>query len=60
MTDQNEKSVYIYNPEQANFYVSKGIMMKATGVHPTTKRVWYKFGFDETTEVYSQWCTRNR
>lgn len=63
MTKDNkdqERYVYIYNPEQASFYMSKGIMAKATGIHPVTKRVWYKFGFTETTEVYGQWCTRNR
>lgn len=61
MTEQDqERVVYIYNPEQASYYMSKGIIAKATGIHPTTKRVWYKFGFNETSDVYQEWCTRHK
>ena len=55
---EKERFVYIYNPEQASYYMSQGITAKATGVHPTTKRVWYKFSFEQTSIVYEKWCTR--
>ena len=52
--------IYIYNPIQSNYYISQGIMIKETGIHPETKKTWYKFGYEETLEVYSKWCNRNR
>ena len=67
MTEQNKKEnkdeeryVFIYNPEQASFYMQNGVMAKSTGIHPKTKRVWFKFGFDDSSDVYGQWCVRNR
>lgn len=61
MTEQKqERFVYIYNPVQSNFYLSQGITLKETGIHPSTKRVWYKFSYDDTLDVYSEWCTRNK
>jgi hypothetical protein len=50
--------VYIYNPQQAAFYISKGMEVKDTGINKTTNKVWYKFGYQETSEVYSEWCNR--
>ena len=52
--------IYIYNPIQSNYYISQGIMIKETGIHPKTKKAWYKFGYLETLEVYSKWCNRDR
>jgi len=52
--------VYIYNPFQASFYASKGVMMLETGTHPTTKKTWYRFGYDSSLEAYREWCSRNR
>ena len=67
MTEQNKKEnkdeeryVFIYNPEQASFYMSQGIIAKATGIHPTTKRIWYKFSFQESSDVYDKWCKKIR
>jgi len=55
-----ERYVFIYNPEQASFYMENGVAPKATGVHPKTKRIWFKFGFNESSDVYSQWCVRGK
>ena len=61
MIEKNqERYVYIYNTLQANFYASKGVVLKATGVHPETKKVWYKFLFDESYDAYSEWCNRKK
>jgi len=57
---EQERFVYIYNPSQASFYMENGIMAKSTGVHPETKRVWYKFSFYESTNVYDVWCSRKK
>lgn len=56
----NEKVVYIYNPHQAYFYIQSGVQPLATGINHKTNKVWFKFGFNETTDVYSKWCTRIR
>lgn len=52
--------VYIYNPDQAAFYISKGIKVLDTGIHPVTKKVWFKFGYYDSSEAYFEWCERNR
>jgi len=52
--------IYVYNPLQANFYAYKGVVIKATGVHPETKKVWYKFSRKESYEAYCEWCVRPR
>jgi len=58
-SDKNkDKVMYIYNPLQANFYMSKGIKPLGTGINPKTNRIWYKFSFNETLEAYSEWCKR--
>jgi len=56
----NTRYVYIYNPIQCNFYISQGVMIKETGIHPITKKAWYKFGYDESYDAYSEWCVRNK
>jgi len=63
MTEQLKESdgfIYVYNPLQANFYAFKGVVIKATGVHPETKKVWYKFSRKESYEAYCEWCGRTR
>jgi len=59
---QNTKSgvVYIYNPLQAAFYISKGINPLETGVHNKTKKTFFKFDYLDSSEVYFEWCARNR
>ncbi|MCC3866976.1 hypothetical protein [Terrisporobacter mayombei] len=49
---------YIYNPEQARFYISNGIMPVRVDVHRQTKKMFFIFNYDETKEVYLQWLNR--
>jgi len=60
LNNQKSNFVYIYNPQQASFYISNGVSPLDTGVNIKTGKVWYKFGYYETLEVYSRWCTRNK
>lgn len=66
MTNQDKeqkgeiRNIYIYNPIQSNYYISQGVMIKEVGIHPITKKPWYKFGFKESYDVYSEWCNRNK
>lgn len=52
--------VYIYNPIQSNYYISQGVMIKEVGIHPVSKKTWYKFSYDESYNAYSEWCNRNK
>jgi len=55
-----ERFVYLYNPLQASFYMSQGVVTKDTGIHPVTKHIWYKFVFSECTNAYEIWCSRKK
>jgi hypothetical protein len=57
-----EKSglVYIYNPEQASFYISRGVKLLDTGINKRTNKIWFKFGYYESSDAYFEWCTRSR
>ena len=50
--------VYIYNPLQASFYIRNGMRVLDTGVHHKTKKAFWVFDFNETEEIYSEWCNR--
>ena len=50
--------VYIYNPLQASFYITNGMRVLDTGVHHKTKKAFWVFDFNETEEIYSEWCNR--
>jgi len=54
----SERKVYIYNPLQAQFYMNNGTICLNTGIHKTTKRTFWVFGFDDTKEVYEKWVAR--
>ena len=46
---------YIYNVEMANFFMQNGVVCLGTGIHRTTKRVYYIFGYNECQEAYEKW-----
>ena len=61
MTEQKEERYsYIYNPIQANFYISQGVMIKEVGIHPVSKKMWFKFSYNGSYKTYSEWCLRNK
>jgi len=59
-SSEEEKVTYIYNFSQINFYLNKGIYPKEIGVHLQSRKAWCKFGWKQTTEVYTEWCQRVR
>lgn len=50
--------VYIYNPLQAQYYMSKGLMCLGTGIHHKTKKTFWIFGYDDTYDIYIEWINR--
>ena len=49
---------YIYNIEQANFYMEHGVVCLGTGLNKGTRRVYYKFKWEDTIEVFDLWMKR--
>ncbi|EGT0683774.1 hypothetical protein [Clostridium perfringens] len=48
---------YIYNWQQAYFYMKNGVMpLERPGVNKSSGKVYFIFGAEETKEVYSKWC----
>lgn len=50
--------VYIYNPEQARFYISNGVNPIDLGVNKRTKKPYYVFDYYESAEIWNMWCNR--
>jgi hypothetical protein len=53
-----EKPTYLYNMLQVNFYLSRGICPLEIGINSTTRKTWVKFGWNQTTNIYQEWCNR--
>ena len=49
---------YIYNWEQANFYIEEGCKVLGTGKHHTTGKIFYVFDWKETQHAYEKWLIR--
>lgn len=49
---------YIYNPEQANYYMEQGCFCIGTGIHSQTNKIFWLFRWDETQEAYQNWLIR--
>lgn len=51
---------YVYNPKQANFYVSHGAKILKIGIHDKTHRTYWVFDFNLTTPIFHEWCCNVR
>lgn len=49
---------YIYNPQQASFFIEKGVRCTNTGVNPSTGRVYWEFDYYECQDAYEEWNSR--
>ena len=50
--------LYIYNVEQANYYIQEGVNPVGVGINDRTKAVYFKFIRKETNNVYGLWLTK--
>ena len=50
--------VYVYNPEQKEFYIDEGCNLVDSNIHKITKKVFWIFGYEDTQEVYKNWCEK--
>lgn len=62
MYQENKKgSVNIYNLDQAYFYIRSGLNPIYIGVnHYKKNNIYFKFGIDESKELYEQWKSNNK
>lgn len=49
---------YIYNLDQANFYMQEGCKCLETGKHRTTGKIFWVFDWKETQRAYEKWLIR--
>ena len=51
---------YIYNPEQATFYINNKIKVISVGVHYKTNKMFWIFDFNDTKDVYIKWLNNKK
>lgn len=49
---------YIYNHEQANFFMEFGCRCIGTGLHRKTNTIFWIFNYDECQPAYIEWLNR--
>lgn len=54
------KKIYIYNPNQAKFYIAEKCNVIGTGIHSETKKVYWIFDREKITDAYEKWCNNKR
>ncbi len=47
--------VFIYNLEQAYFYIGKGVRPKKLAINPSTNTFYFKFVREDTQKHYQEW-----
>lgn len=52
--------IYIYNFEQAYFYIENGVRPLSIDKHNKTGNIYFKFNKETTRKVYDTWVTRDR
>ena len=57
---KKSNKTYVYNPEQAKFYIANGATVLDTGIHYKTHKVFWVFDFNATTEIFHKWCVQKR
>ena len=53
---KKSNKTYVYNPEQAKFYIANGATVLDTGIHYKTHKVFWVFDFNATTPIFHKWC----
>ena len=50
--------VFIYNPQQKEFYLDEGCQMIDSDKHILSKKQYWIFKFDDVQETFKKWCDR--
>lgn len=49
---------YIYNVQQARYFIRKGGIVMDTGIHYITNKPFWAFDYDKTVPLMREWCNR--
>lgn len=52
--------IYIYNLQQANFYLQNGVIPVEIAKSELNGRTYAKFKRSETKQIFDKWCLRNK
>lgn len=56
---QTERSkIYIYNPKQSIFYITKGAIPLSIGVNKNSNKAYVIFYRDEHLKYFDEWVTK--
>lgn len=50
--------VYIYNPQQKDFYVEEGNTIVDSDINPRTNKQYWVYKFDDVQPAYKKWMDR--
>jgi len=50
--------VYIYNPEQKDFYVDEGQIMVNSDKNPSTNKQFWVYKYDDVQPTFKKWMDR--
>jgi|GEM_PF-1980805 len=56
----NGEMIYIYNPQQAYFYIEHKVRPLSVGVHKKTNAVYFVFDREKTRPLYTKWLEGSR
>lgn len=58
---ENNNAIYIYNTEQAYFYIKQGLEPIWVDKHTTTGKIYFVFNKKESNSIYTKWLSmRNK
>ena len=52
--------VYIYNKDQALFYMQKGLLPLDIGVHSRTNKPFWCFNYQDHRKFFGAWINKNK
>ena len=55
-----DNKVYIYNKDQALFYMKSNLELLDIGVHNKTNKPFWVFRYDEHKKIFGKWINRNK
>lgn len=58
-TEKEIRYVYIYNLEQAYYYIKHDVKPVFIDRHPTTNKTYFQFRKGDTRDIYQKWCDKN-
>ena len=55
-----DNKIYIYNKEQALFYINSNLELLDIGVHNRTNKPFWVFRYDQHKKIFGKWINKNK